>query len=61
MATSSIFANVKIDSPEKAKQLADALEKASGMGRRVPTSEVKPPVRDMEAIRKMYERRLKNK
>ena len=46
MATSSIFANVKITDRKSAETFVDALEKASKLPKRVPTSKVNPPLRD---------------
>lgn len=51
MATSSILTNVKITDPRKAELFINALEASSKDPRWVPTSEVKPPLTDKEAIK----------
>lgn len=54
MATSSIFHNVVIDTPEAAERFVNALEEASKMPKRKPTSDVKLPLTDKEAIRALF-------
>ncbi len=61
MATSSIFTNVKITDRKSAERFVEALEAASKIPPRVPTTDVKPPLRDKEAIRAMFAKRLGNK
>ena len=61
MATSSIFTNVKITDRESAAIFVDALERASKLTKRVPTSKVNPPLRDREAIRVLFEKGLTDK
>ena len=58
LPTSSIFHNIKITVPKAAEMFVDALEKASKLPKRVPTSKVNPPLRDKEAIRKLFSKRL---
>ena len=58
MATSSIFANVKITDRKSAEMFVDALEKASKLPKRVPTSKVNPPLKDKEAIRALIKKGL---
>lgn len=58
MATSSIFTNVVIRDTKKAKIFIDALEISSKDPKRVPTSKVKPPLRDKEAIRTLFAKGL---
>lgn len=54
MATSSILTNVKITDPRKAEMFINALEASSKDPKRVPTSKVKPPLTDKEAIRALF-------
>ena len=61
MATSSIFTNVKINDRDSAEMFISALEKASKAPKRVPTTKVDPPLRDKEAIRALFAKRLGNK
>ena len=61
MATSTIFANVKITDRKSAERFINALEVSSKDPKRVPTSKVDPPLRDKEAIRTLFEKGLKNK
>lgn len=61
MATSSIFANVEIKDRKSAEIFVDALEKASKLPKRVPTSKVNPPLRDKEAIRALFAKGLTDK
>ena len=52
MATSSIFAKVKIDDPKKAEAFIDALEASENKPKRKPSIPVKPPVTDIDEIKK---------
>ena len=61
MATSSIFTNVKITDKKSAEMFISALEKASEAPKRVPTTKVNAPLRDKEAIRALFSKRLSNK
>lgn len=58
MATSSIFTNVKIEDRESAEMFISALEKASKSPKRTPTTKVNAPLRDKEAIRALFAKRL---
>lgn len=60
MATSSIFTNVEIKDRKSAEIFVDALEKASRLPQRVPTTKVNLPLRDKEAIRALFEKGLTN-
>ena len=61
MATSSIFANIVISDPQKAKKFIDALEASSCDSEWKPTTPVKPPITDIEAIRRLMAKRIQNK
>lgn len=61
MATSSIFTNVKITDRESAEIFISALEKASDAPKRMPTTKVSAPLRDKEAIRALFSKRLSNR
>ena len=61
MATSSIFTNVKITDRESAETFVDALEKASKLSKRIPTSKVNSLLRDRDAIRVLFEKGLSDK
>ena len=50
MATSSIFTNIVINDPKKAEKFIDALETSSHDPAWKPTTPVKPPLTDIEAI-----------
>lgn len=52
MATSSIFANVKITDPKKAEVFAEALDASARDPERVPSASVIPLVTNVEEIRK---------
>ena len=52
MATSSIFAKVRIDDPKKAEAFIDALEASENKPRRKSSIRVKPPVTDIDEIKK---------
>lgn len=58
MALSSILTNVVIKDKESAERFIDALEKASKDPKRVPTSDVPPPLTDKDEIRAIFQRRL---
>ena len=58
MATSSIFAKVKIDDPKKAEAFIDALEASGTKPGRKPSIPVKPPVTDINDIRKFMTKRF---
>ena len=58
MATSSIFTNVKITDKKSAEMFISALEKASKSPKRVTTADVNAPLRDKEAIRTLFTKRL---
>lgn len=53
MATSSIFAKVRINDPKKAEAFIDALEASENKPKRKPSTPVKPPLTDYEAIRRL--------
>ena len=53
MATSSIFTNIVINDPKKAEKFIDPAWK--------PTTPVKPPLTDIEAIRKLMAKRVSAK
>ena len=57
MATSSIFTNIVINDPKKAEKFIDALETSSQDPAWKPTTPVKPPLTDIEAIRKLMSKR----
>lgn len=52
MATSSIFANVRITNPQKAEVFADALDASAKDPERLPAAHMIPLVTDIEEIRK---------
>ncbi|MCM1263494.1 MAG: hypothetical protein NC313_12325 [Butyrivibrio sp.] len=52
MATSSIFANVKITDPQKAEVFAEALDQSAREPKRMPSAPVIPLVTNIEDIRK---------
>lgn len=51
MATSSIFAKVRIDNQEQAEAFIDALAASENKPERKPSAPVKPPLTDYDAIR----------
>lgn len=53
MATSSIFTNIVINDPKKAEKFIDALEASAHDPAWKPTTPAKPPLTDIEAIRKL--------
>lgn len=59
MATSSIFANIKITETIKAERFVDALEASANEPKRVPSKQVKPPLTDSDAIRELMAKRIK--
>lgn len=52
MATSSIFANVRITDPQKVEAFAEALDQSAREPRRTPSAPVIPLVTNIEEIRK---------
>lgn len=58
MATSSIFARVRIDNPEKAEAFIDALEASGNKPKRKPSVSVKPPMTDIKEIKKFMTKRF---
>lgn len=60
MATSSIFANIKITDPKQAELFVNAMEASANDPKRVPSMPVKPPLTDPEAIRKLMAKRINN-
>lgn len=57
MATSSIFTNIVINDQQKASKFIDALEASSYDPVWKPTTPVKPPLTNVEAIRKLMAKR----
>lgn len=57
MATSSIFAQVKITDPKKAEAFVNALEASANDPKRKPTAPVIPTVTDLDEIRKIVAKR----
>lgn len=53
MATSSIFAKVRIDNPKQAEAFIDALVASEKKPKRKPSTPVKPPLTDYDAIRRL--------
>ena len=58
MATSSIFTNIVITDPKKVERFVDALESSIHDPAWKPTTPVKPPLTDAEAIRKLMAKRM---
>ena len=58
MATSSIFAKARIDDPKKAEAFIDALEASENKPRRKSSIPVKPPVTDIDEIKKFMTKRF---
>ena len=58
MATSSIFAKVRIDDPKKAEAFIDALEASENKPKRRPSMPVNPPVTDINEIKKFMTKRF---
>ncbi len=52
MATSSIFANIRITEPQKAEVFAEALDASAKDSERTPSASVIPLVTNIEEIRK---------
>lgn len=57
MPTSSIFTNIVITDPKKAEKFIDALETSSNDPVWKPASDVKPPLKDEEEIRRLMGKR----
>ena len=53
MATSSIFAKVRISDPKKAEAFIDAFAACENKPKRKPSIPVKPPLTDYDAIRRL--------
>ncbi len=53
MATSSIFAKVRIDNSKQAEAFIDAMVASEDKPRRTPSTPVKPPLTDYDAIRRL--------
>lgn len=53
MATSSIFARIRIDNPEKVDAFIEALEISENASKRKSAVQIKPPLTDYDAIRKL--------
>ncbi len=58
MATSSIFAKVRIDDPKKAEAFIDALEASENRPKRKSSVSVRPPMTDISEIRKFMTKRF---
>ena len=58
MATSSIFAHVKITDPTKAEMFVNALEASKNAQAEKPCASTIPVMRDVKDIRKLMEKRL---
>ena len=58
MATSSIFAKVKIDDPRKAEAFIDALEASENKPKRKSSIAVISPTTDIDEIRKFMTKRF---
>lgn len=58
MATSSIFANVKITDPKKAEAFVNALEASANKPKKKPSAPIIPTITDLVAIRKLMANRL---
>ncbi len=61
MATSSIFSNVKIKDAKSAESFVHALEQSERESAKKPAKTVKPPLTDIEAIRKLMEKKVSKK
>lgn len=59
MATSSIFANIKITDTINAERFIDAIEASANELKRVPSRQVNPPLTDSDAIRELMAKRIK--
>ncbi len=58
MATSSIFAKIRIDDPKKAEAFIDALEASGNKPKRKPSIPVNPPVTDINEIKEFMRKRF---
>lgn len=58
MATSSIFAKIRIDDPEKVEAFIDALEKSENEPKRRPLMPAKPSVTNINEIKKFMAKRF---
>lgn len=58
MATSSIFANVRITDPKKAEAFAEALDESARNPERVPSASVVPLVTNIDEIREFMTVRI---
>lgn len=61
MATSSIFANVKITDPQKVEAFVEALEASANEPKREPSAPIIPSLTDLDAIRKLMAKRFPKK
>lgn len=61
MATSSIFTNIIIDDAQKAKEFINALDASVCEPEWKPTTPVKSPLSDAQAIRMLMTKRNKKK
>ena len=59
MPTSSIFANIKIDDPERAEAFVSALEASANDPKVKPSAHIIPTITDLDSIRKLMAKRLK--
>ena len=59
MATSSIFANVKIADPKKAEAFVEALEASANEQDVKPSAPIIPTVTDLNVIRQLMAKRLR--
>lgn len=57
MATSSIFTNVKITDPKKAKAFIEALEASENDPKFEPSAPIIPTIADLDEIRKIMAKR----
>ena len=60
MATSSIFTNVKITDPKKAKAFIEVLEASENDPKVEPSAPIIPTITDLDEIRKIMAKSLKN-
>lgn len=58
MATSSIFAKVRIDDPKNAEAFIDALEASENKPKRRSSTLVKPPMTDIGEIKNFMTKRF---
>lgn len=58
MATSSIFANIKITDPKKAEAFVNALEASANVPQRGLSAPVIPTLTDKDAIRQLMAKRF---